>query len=50
MKLRKERMLKILNDWIESSLALNISKPNNLQNMMFLNLWVKNRPIIEANV
>lgn len=43
-------MLKILKDWIESSLALNISNPNNLQNMIFLNLWVKNRPIIEANV
>lgn len=36
--LKNENILKILNDWTLLRRALNISKPNSLQNIIFLNL------------
>jgi hypothetical protein len=43
-KLRYEKMLNILNLLTESSLLWKIWHPNNLQNIIFLNLWVTVSP------
>ena len=46
MKLKNDKRLVNLNLVVSSNLALKHLKPNNLQNTMFLNLWVNRKQII----